>query len=815
MPISRVFYGQDIRYALRLLGNSPWFSLLTVGVLAGGLSVSIFTFSFLYTAMAKPLPVPSGESLVKLLAVANGSWRSLDAADLAAIRPQAKSVSDLGAYTSRELVVGTVEATRSIQATETEWRIFETTGTQAALGRGFRPEDQEPGADPTVVLSDGTFRSVFGGDPGIVGRRAVLSGVSTLVIGVMPAGYGFPVAAEAWVPIRPEVLTATVPGRQTVGVFARLAPGVSAARAQAELSALLHQVRRARPAPALGEERNEPTGIEVQSFPMAQIGEVGPLLLVVLNALAGMILLLACVNITHLLLARANERARETAVRLALGAPRGRLVMQCLWEIVLLCVAGGVLATVLSGAALEVLNDWAHAHLEGNLAFWWDWGFDRALVLAAGAFVTVAVAVLGGVVAIRATRMEANAVLQEGGARSGDRREGRLARALGVTQVATVSVLMFVGCMSGVIAWRVVHVDLGYDTRNLLQSSVELAAERYPEAPARGRFYQTLYDQLAVRPELDGVMLRASLASISGEEGEFELRGEQGPSPVRPRTFVQAVLGPLTPLGIELKAGRFFDGRDRETSEPTLLVSRAFAARTWPKASPLGRQVRLAGLGEAERWRTVVGVVDDVLLGNPLSRERSAVAVYVPLRQTAAEGASVLLRHRGNRPAGQSAFHQTLARLDPLIAPAGVQSFEEVLAKTTRIARSVAALIGVCFGFALLLAASGTYGLMARSIGRRTREIGIRRALGASDRTILWMLLGQGSRQLGVGALIALPLTVIAGLGFSRFFPLSFGVSLAVALGVAATVASIVLAATWVPGRQAVAVEPRDALWRE
>ena len=811
--MASLFYGQDVRYAFRLLAKSPLYSLLTVIVLAGGLSVSIFTFSFLYTAMLKPLPVRDGDGIVKLLTVTNGSWGAIAAADLAAIRPQLKSLTDIGAYTSRELVVGTGEGTRSIQATETEWNVFETTRTGPVLGRAFRREDQEPGAEPTVVLSDGTFRAVFGGDRNLLGRQVVLNGVSTRVIGVMPPGFGFPVASEAWVPIRPEILSATVPDRQAVEAYARLAPGASREQADAELSALLLRVRRARPAPAAADARPEPTGMRVHSFPMAQIGEVGPLVLAVLNALAGMILLLACINVSHLLLVRANERVRETAVRLALGAPRGRLVLQNLWEIILFSVAGGALATGFAGAALGSLNDWAHAHLAGNLAFWWVWGFDRTLVLAAGAFVTSAVAVMGGVVAVRATRMELNAILQEGGARSGDRREGRIARALVVTQVATVSVLMFVGCMSGVIAYRVMHLDVGYDTRNLLDSSVELSAERYPDASARGRLYQTLYDQLATRPELDGVVVRAPLASISDEEGAFELSPE-GAAPVRPRTFVQAVLGSLTPLGIGLREGRFFDSRDRETSEPTVLVSRAFAARTWPNASPIGRQIRLAGLAE-KRWRTVVGVVDDVLLGNPLSRDRSPIAVYIPLRQTTASFASVEFRHRGDRQAGQAAFYQTLATLDPLLAPSGVQSFEEVLAKTSMIARSVAGLFGVCFGFALLLAASGTYGLMARAIGRRTREIGVRRALGASERNILWMLVGQGGRQLGVGALIALPLTVLAGFGFSHFFPISFGVSLGIALGVAAVVTSIVLAATWVPGRQAVSVEPRDALWRE
>ncbi len=222
-----------------------------------------------------------------------------------------------------------------------------------------------------------------------------------------------------------------------------------------------------------------------------------------------------------------------------------------------------------------------------------------------------------------------------------------------------------------------------------------------------------------------------------------------------------------------------------------LLVSRALAERTWPNASPLGRQIRLAGLGDAERWRTVVGVVDDVLLGNPLSRDRRAIAAYIPLRQTSATAASVVFRHRGGRQAGQSAFHQVLSRLDPLIAPSLVQSFEEVLAKTTLIARSDRSVRGL---LRVRAAARGQWHLCAD---------------GPLDRPT------QGGRQLGAGALVALPLTLLAGLGFSHFFPISFGVALAVALLVAATVTSIVLAATWVPSRQAVSVEPRDALWRE
>ena len=308
--------------------------------------------------------------------------------------------------------------------------------------------------------------------------------------------------------------------------------------------------------------------------------------------------------------------------------------------------------------------------------------------------------------------------------------------------------------------------------------------------------------------------MRRVTAEISEPGGEFEQVGAPLAAPL-PRAHVQAVLGPLTPLGIALAEGRFFDTRDVAGAEPVVLVSRAMAERYWPGRSPLGAQLRLAGLGETEPARTVVGVVGDVLHGNPLSRDRSAIAAYVPMRQVDVPYAIVAFRHRGSEPAGRAAFHETLGALDPLLVPSNVSSFDDILATMTVMARSVAQLFGGAFAFALLLAVSGTYGLMARSIGRRTREIGVRRALGATDRTILVMLLSQGGRQLGVGALVALPLTMLVGWGFSRYFPVGLGLSLTAAVLVSVVVTGVVLLATWVPTRRAVAVEPREALWGE
>jgi ABC-type antimicrobial peptide transport system permease subunit len=267
-------------------------------------------------------------------------------------------------------------------------------------------------------------------------------------------------------------------------------------------------------------------------------------------------------------------------------------------------------------------------------------------------------------------------------------------------------------------------------------------------------------------------------------------------------------------VGAGVSAGRPFDGRDRAGAAPAAIVSHDFAAANWPGGSAIGKQIRLSGVGEGE-WRTVVGIARDVPLGDPLSRDRSTLAVYVPLLQTDAARAMITLRGRSSATAAVASLHRAVATVDPTTAPSPVSTYDEMLEQSALISRSVTRLFAVCFAFALLLAVSGTYALMARSVGQRTREIGIRRALGATDATVLRLLLRQGGRQYGVGALVALPAMLATGVAFSRIFPVGVTSAVATCALVSAIIAAVVLAATYLPARRALGVTPRDALWRE
>ncbi|MEP6763881.1 MAG: ABC transporter permease [Gemmatimonadaceae bacterium] len=818
---AQMFHAMDVRYAFRLLRRSPFFTLLTVIVLSGGLGLSIFTFSFLHTAMLKPIPISNGERVVSVRVAIGTNSGPFDLADVASMRASIKAITDVGVYANRSIVVGTEEKPRVISATASQWDIFKFTRTSAALGRTFMAEDADVGAEPVIVLSYRVWKNVFGADSSVIGRKVMFNNASTRVVGVMPLGFGFPIASDAWVPLSNDALAANALGTGDVFVYGLLSRDATQQSAETQLTTLFKRARLHDQQAVTGEiarqiaEASALSRVTVESFPVAQMGEEGPLLFTVLNVLSGLILLLACINVTNLLLARSNERVQETAVRLALGASCSRLIMQSMWESVLLCVAGGVVATAIAAWGLDAINAWAHVNLEGNLAFWWVWRLDRSALIAAALFVTATIALLGIVVSGRATSLQFAAVLKEGGVRSSGKREGRIARVLVVSQVATVSIVMFFGLMSGIIAYRVVKVDLGFSTKNLLTTTVSLDDKKYANESSRSNFYRNTFNELAASPAISDVLFRSYMATIKEKAGEFELGNQRGIAGTKPRAYIQALFGSPSALGMTMRGGRAFDAHDDASGAPVAIISQALVDKYWPGESPIGRQINVARRDTTPEMRTIVGVVSNVMFGKPYSNDRSALAIYVPLLQTNERGAEFYFKYRDDLDAAGAVLHKSLHSNDATMLPPDVRSYDEITAKTSLIATSTAKLFGSCFLFAFLLAASGTYGLMARSIGQRTREIGLRRALGASNSVITRLLLKQGSRQLGIGVLISLPFMLLVGIGFWKLFPVGLFATIGSALFVATTIFAVVLLATYIPTRRAIRVELRDALRRE
>lgn len=801
----RMIHAQDIRYAVRLLLRSPGFSLLTILVLAGGLGLTTFTFSFLYTAMIRPLPLGDGDRIVRVDGTLNGRLQPIDAADVPTLRASLTTLHQVGGYTGRDLIVGREGHHRLVDATVTDPDLFAVARTPAFLGRYLLPSDATFGAEPVVVLSYRTWSADFGSDRQLLNALVPINGVETRVVGVMPPGFGFPVASEAWLPLAASTMAGAEPGVTALRLVGRLGAGVSPARASAEATPLLRRLVAAR------DTSRQNIGVTVQSFPSAQFGEERMLVFGTLNLVACLILLLALVNVTNLLLARSNERARETAVRLALGASTARLVTQGMWETIILCLAGGFFGTAAAAWGLDAITHWTQANMEGNLAFWWVWQLDGVTLAVAGVFVTVAITLLGGVVSLRAMRTNIREVMQDGSARGGSRRDGRMSRALVVAQVATVTVLMFFGVMSGLIARRAVTIDVGYDPARMLQGGVE-PPERFNTVDSRRRVFRDVRTELARQDALSGVLLRSTLADVRSSAGRFAIRDDRRLGQP-PTAHVLAVLGEQDVVGVRLVEGRLLEDTDDPSRSDVAIVSQSLARRLWSGRSPLGEQIRLRATDDTTAWRTIVGVVSDVPLGNPLERVRSSDAIYVPLLQTDVPYATAFVRYRSSEVAAREAVLQAFTAVDTHMLPDGVQSMTEVLRKVALITTSVTRLFAACFALALLLAVVGTYGLMARSIGVRTREIGVRRALGATDGNVTWLLVGQGGRQLGLGTVLAAPILVLVGLGFRYYFSIEGWVAAVLGVAVSVAIIAIVLIAAWFPTRRVVRTSPRDALW--
>jgi predicted permease len=800
----------DVRYALRLLWRSPRFALLTIAVLGGGLGVSIYTYSVLHTMLYKDLPIPEGHSVVRILGRREGHSVPLNAFELAGIRTGLQSLSDVGAYTSIRVVLNDRDSARSIKTTQAEWNVFAFTRTQPLKGRAFLPEDGRQGAEAVAVLGYDVWQSVFAGDEGVIGSQVLVNSKSTRIIGVMPRGYAFPISAEMWLPLSSQDLNPTTYSDLALNAYARMRPGSNTAGVAAELNARLDGVHRQFPRDAAQREGPADLTIAVSSFQLAQTGSEGPFVFAVLNVVALFILLLACVNVGNLLLARTNARVKEIAVRLALGAPRGRLMMQMVLESVFICIIGGGPAVLLAGWALSATNGFLRLSFEGDLPYWWNWGLDSDTLLMAGLFLVVTILLVAVLPAYGATSVNVSSLLRDGtrGGTEG-RTAGRISRALVVVQIVLISVVMQIGSVMAMVAYQASHVDLGMDTTRLVTMPIELSGDAYDTPAEQRQFYDRILGGLRQSPEIEGALLiqEAGEMPFAADGARFSRPGDY------PKASLVLVSDSPTPLGTRLLEGRNFDARDSETGQRSAVVSEYLARTHWPGQSPLGRNIELVQEGVAPEARTVVGVVSNVKRGDVLSnRKENLLSVYVPLAQSPIPSVAVLAKYRHSEGAARTALYGAVNAVDANLGRGRIMNYDAVLKQLTAVATTLTNLFIWCGVFAILLAMTGIYGLTSNAVIRRTREIGVRRALGASDGNIIVLFLRQACRQLLVGLLMSAVLSAVVLYVMSQVAGLGTGLVAFSGMLVVGAISTLVLVAVYVPARRAVGVEPSVAL---
>ena len=782
----------DMRYAARLLLKRPGATALSLGVLSGGLAVAIFTFSFIYRITYKPLPMENGRDLVVVLGRFGTETGLLRPVDYAAMKGKAKGLSAMSAHRPRGVVMNEGDGPILIQGIFCEWEFFNLTQTEPHLGRGFQPQDHAEGAPPVAVIGYQLWQDRFKGDPHILQREIVFNSQSTRITGVMPKGFHFPVAADLWLPLSQKELNTSNPNAFHISIRARLNPGHDAQSVAEELSQLLRD--------AGNRDDTLADGAVVMSVPLAQVSDTGPTPIWALQLVALLILCLACINVASLVLFKVNERAKETAVRLALGAPSRRLTLQMTWETVILAALAGFIALLPTGWGLEVVDLWFHELFPGGGPFWWHWGLDPETLLAAIGFTLLAMVLTGWLPSWWATRINFNAVLRDGTRGALGRKQNQTGQRLIVAQIALVSLVTYFLAVAIVITYRTRHVELGVTLRGLATAGLQLPPEDYPEAQDHWAFFQQLQHDLRGNYQLESILLQPVGESLLETPGT-SAGGKRSSGQVQ----LMAISGHLDLVGFRLLEGVFLDHR----GGAEILVSQSLAQAIWPGTSPLGKTLRVTG--EAKK-RTVVGVVSDINLANPISGESRTLAAYLPMGQFPNRRINIIFPDGGESGTGSAALLAALQKRDPRVVPFQILAFDQLREQAATMAGFAQGIILQCGLFAILVAVCGIYGIAANNINRQTHEIGLRRALGCTDSQIVHTFLKRGTYWLGLGFMGAVLVVVPAVYWSLTLLPLQPAVYLGCGMAVACLVSPAVLAAIYLATKAVVRLEPNAAL---
>ena len=798
----------DLKCAVRRLFKAPRFTVLTLAVLVGGLTISQFTFSFLYSMVFAPLPFADSEQVVRLQVNQHGD-RWLPRYEFQQVREDLSSFSEMAVWLDADVRLSRGDSGRTLNGVRTEPSLFSLSRSEPLLGRTLAMDDLRPGATPVVVLSHTLWQGSFNGDPDILGRQLRLDNVLTEVIGVMPPGYHFPVAAQLWLPLPGDQLAVPADSEAGLNGAARLRDGVSIAEAEAELGERLNQVYQQ----GVRDYRKPAGDLQalLQSLPMAQTGGEGPIVFTFLNLVALFIFLLACINVGNLLLARAIERRKETAIRAALGAPRKRLVLQLMWEGTLIALLGGVIALLLAGAALDGADIFMRSVFPQGIPYWYRWGMNLPTALVGLLFVVLTISLACFVPAWRSSNQDINSSLRDGTRGAQGQTAGRLSRLLVTVQVALISTLMLIGGIAGYLAQSLIHLNPGYNMHNRMVARISLPAETYPSEQAQQAYYLQLLEAMRQRQDI----LAADISNRLGQLPVAASSDNNSDSKDWPRIDVIAQIGDSAETGPRLVEGRYFDSRDGSNAQKVALISRSMARRYWPEQSAIGERIRIQ---MKERIETVfvVGVVTDMLNSSLVfGRADTLDEVYVSGLQFFTPYQRINFRSRSDQlPQAEESLYSEMRRLNPSLLPDSINSASKTAEQFQIVFSTITRITLICGGFALLLAVSGIYGLTANAVAMRTHEVGIRRALGASDRQIVALFLRQGSRQLLLGLGIGLLLFALAAFGFQNFTEGSAPDSLFWGVGVAVSLllCLVILLAIYLPTRRAVALEPNAAL---
>ena len=742
---------RDLRYAARSLRKSPGLALISIFALTLGIGLTTTMFSIVYGALMKGLPFDEPDQIVvvKRNKLAQNMQRmDVPISDLADYRAQQRSFDGLAAYYEGTVnVSGTEKAERYDGAFITS-NTFRLLRVRPLLGRDFTDGEDQPGAPRVAILSYAMWQNRYGGNPAVIGSVIRVNGAPHTVIGVMPEKFTFPSRDEIWLPLGMSALT-TKRGEGTwLSVVGRLKHGVSLDRANTDISAIAKRLQT--------EYKDTNDGIDATVVPFIE-GDIGPqprhLLYSMLGAV-GFVLLIACANVANLLLDRAAHRTKEVGIRTALGASRMAVVRQFLAEALLLSGAGAVLGIGVAQLGITMFN---RATVDQQFPFYIDIRLHPAVLLFAAIVAVAASLVSGAIPAYQSSRTDINEILKDESRGASSLHIGRLSKSLVMFEIALSCGLLVAAGLTIKSVTKLSHIDYGFTTDNIFTARLGFPST-YTDTAAQQQFFQQLSERLASLPGVRAAGLSSSLPGVGSSTANIAVEGVAYPAD---RDYPSAGSVIVTPgffatFDIGLREGRAFTTQDRAETEPVAIVDERFVHDVFKGESPLGRRIRMGGAKSTAPWMRIVGVVSDTYSGDPEHLQQPTI--YAPLAQHPTNFLSIAAHAAGAPMALTPSVRAAVSALNPDIPLYWVYSMDEALARPTWFFR-VFGTIFIIFGFvALFLASVGLYAVMAFSVSRRSRELGIRMALGARRDHVVRMILRQGLVQLSIGMLVGLAL---------------------------------------------------------
>jgi len=789
----------DVRFSLRAIRKHPGVIAVAVLSLGLGIGANVTIFSAVDVFMLRPLPYPDAGRLVHVYStVPERGWtyNSVSIPDFLDLREQSRTV-DLAASYGSDVNLSGEEGPERIGGERTSWNYFEVLGVVPVLGRTFRPDEERDGRDRVAIISNGLWERRFGADPAIVGTQVLLDGGPYTIVGVLPPKFRFfESPTEIW---RPFGLTGDESrGSHFLSPVGRLRPAATLAQANAEMATIAERLAQAYP------ETNRGWGAGARELHRQIFSDEFRMGSLISSVAVAFVLLIACVNVANLMLARVAGRTREITVRGALGAGRVRIARQLLTESLVISLAGGVL-----GIGLSVVG------LRGLIAVMPSWfprvdeiGIDLR-VLAFAALVTLLTGIIFGVApALQGTRLNLVDALKEGGRGNASVGGHRLRRILVVAEIALALVLVVSSALLVQGFLRLQTADYGWDKDHLLTFRVALPQTDYADGDAAAAFYRELLPALTTIPGVASVGGTSLLPMQGNSNTFFEIPGrEVADLRDRPLTEFRTVLpGYFEAMATPLLQGRPFGEQDLPGAPPVAIVNQRLVDLYLPDEDPIGRQIRLSG-----EERTIVGVIGNTLDTGPYPRPMS----FLPHAQRPRWNMGIALRTDADPADVMPAVRTAVLALDPNLPVYGVTTMADLMKEARGGDTIMAKIMAVLAAIALILAVVGVYGVMAYAISQRTREMGIRMALGAQSGTVRALVMRQGGALAAAGIVVGIGIALLVTRGLATFL---FGVSPfdpVVFSGVALLLLLASLGATYLPARRATQVDPIEALRTE